>query len=258
MQGLFQNPMADPYVVGVSSGAALGATVAILKVPPGVWSSAAAIPVLAFAGAVGTMVLVYRLAAVRGHASMTALLLAGLAVGSILMALVSFLLLGSGEQMDEVVYWLMGSFSGRGWPDVRLATPHILLGSLLILVFARDLNALLLGEEPARHLGVDVEWIRRLILIGAAWVTAAAVAVSGIIGFVGLIVPHLVRLVLGPDHRILLPAAALVGGMVMVLTDTVARTVLSPHELPVGIATAVIGGPFFIHLLRQRERERSG
>lgn len=257
-QGLFQNPMADSYVMGVSSGAALGATVAILKVPPGGWFGVSAIPVLAFAGAIGTVMLVYRLATVRGYSSITALLLAGLAVGSIMMALVSYLMLTAGEQLDAVVYWLMGSFSGRGWPDVRLAVPHILLGSLLIMALARDLNALLLGEEPARHLGIDVEWIKRLLLIGASWVTAAAVAVSGLIGFVGLIVPHLVRLVFGPDHRLLLPAAALVGAAMMVSADTVARTVLSPQEVPVGIVTAVIGGPFFIYLLRQRERERLG
>lgn len=257
-QGLFRNPMADPYVVGVSAGAALGATVAILFGLPQAGLGFGAIPVMAFAGALVTVMLVYRLAAVRGRATTVAMVLAGLAVSSVITAVVSFLMLMSGDKLEQLIYWLMGSLSGRTWSDLYLALPYITLGGAVVILFARDLNALLLGDEPALHLGIEVEPVQKIILAAASLVTAAAVAVSGLIGFVGLVVPHVARFFFGPDHRLLLPAAALSGAITLVLADVVARTIIKPQEVPVGIVTALVGGPFFLYLLRKREGERPG
>jgi iron complex transport system permease protein len=248
MQGFFRNPMADPSIIGVSSGAAVGAvaSIALPALPFGIGLQFAA-----FVGAVVAAFAVYLIATEGGRTPVATLLLAGVAVQTFLGAVVSFLLLQSGESLDRAVFWLMGHLHDASWGDVRTTLVVLPPAFLVLFVYARDLNVLLLGEEDAHSLGIEVERTKRVLLALASLVTAAAVAVSGVIGFVGLVVPHMMRLVVGPDHRVLLPASALGGAAFLVVTDTVARS--GPAELPVGIVTAAVGAPFFIYLLRSRE-----
>lgn len=247
MQGFFRNPMADPAIIGVSSGAAVGAVATIaLAVPVG-------LEVAAFVGAVVTAGVVYALATRNGRTSVATLLLAGVAVQTFLGAVISFMLYNSGESLRQAVYWLMGNLVERNWSHAEVVVPAAILGFAVLMMYSRDLNVLLLGEEDAHSLGVEVERTKRVLLLVSSLMTAAAVAVSGVIGFVGLIVPHAMRLVVGPDHRVLLPASALGGAIFLVLADALARSVLGAAELPVGIVTAFVGVPFFLYLLRQRE-----
>ncbi len=250
LQGLLRNPMADPYVIGVSSGAALGATLA-MTLGLGKGLGLGMVPAAAFLGALASIAMVYTLARTGGRLPVLNLLLAGVAVGSFLSALVSALLVFAHRDVRPVIFWLMGGLGGRGWFHLAAASPYMLLGAGGILLLARELNALLLGEESARQLGVDTERVKLWLVAAAALATAAAVAVAGIIGFVGLVVPHMARLVVGADHRILLPAAGLGGAALLVLADTAARVALAPGEIPVGIITSLIGGPFFLYLLRR-------
>jgi len=252
-QGLFRNPMADPYVIGVSSGASLGAVCSmlfqsVLNIPLHY-----GIPVFAFSFAIITILLVYNLARVGGKVPVMTLLLAGMAVSALLSALVSLCMFFSGDQLHKIVFWMMGGFSGRGWNYVFMFLPYAVLGAMVICIYARELNALLLGEEPAQHLGIEVEKVKRRLLIAASLLTGACVSVSGMIGFVGLIIPHIVRILFGPDHRTLLPAVALIGASFLLIADIIARLIIAPAELPVGIITALIGGPFFIYLLRRQK-----
>ncbi|WP_227376225.1 vitamin B12 ABC transporter permease BtuC [Haladaptatus halobius] len=249
MQGFFRNPMADPSIIGVSSGAAVGAVATIafsISLP-------FALPAFAFVGAMVAAFGVYLLATQDGRTPVATLLLSGVAVQTLLGAVVSFLLLESGESLREAVFWLMGHLHYASWGKVGVALPVSLLGFLVLAAFAQELNVLLLGEEDAHNLGVEVERTKRLLLAVASVVTAAAVAVSGVIGFVGLVVPHVMRLLVGPDHRILLPTSALAGAVFLVATDTVARSAAGAEQLPVGIVTAFLGAPFFLYLLRKRE-----
>ncbi|GAB7013453.1 vitamin B12 ABC transporter permease BtuC [Halolamina salina] len=254
MQGFFRNPMADPSIIGVSSGAAVGAVAAI--VAPALIPFGLGLEPAAFAGALITAFGVYAIATEGGRTPVATLLLAGVAVQTFLGAVTSFLLLHSGESMEEVVYWLMGHLDNAGWGDfvpvagLPLLPLFVACCFLLLLAYARDLNVMLLGEEEAAGLGIEVERTKRLLLAVSAVMTGAGVAVSGVIGFVGLIVPHVMRLVVGPDHRILLPTAALAGSAFLVAADTVARS--GAQELPVGIVTAAVGAPFFLFLLRRR------
>ncbi len=252
-QGLFKNPLADPYILGISSGAALGAAFGLVYGLTWTVLGMGAVPVLAFMGGVVSITAVYHLARVNGTVPVMSLLLAGVALGAFLSAALALLMYTDVDRVGQVVFWLLGSLSGANWTKVWMAVPYLLLGLAIILLHSRELNALLLGEEPAQHLGVDVERVKRSLLLGGTLATAAAVSVSGVIGFLGLIVPHGVRLVVGPDHRFLLPVTALMGASFMVLADTLARTVLAPAELPVGILTAFCGGPFFLYILRQRK-----
>jgi len=247
MQGFFRNPMADPSIIGVSSGAAVGA-VATIAVP---FAVPFGLPTAAFLGAVVAAFGVYLLGTEDGRTPVATLLLAGVAVQTFLGAVVSFLLLYTGESLERAVYWLMGHLHLASWGDVALTLPVALAGFAVLFAYARDLNVLLLGEEDAHALGVEVERTKRLLLAVASVVTGAAVAVSGVIGFVGLVVPHVMRLLVGPDHRVLLPTSALAGATFLVATDTVARS--GAAEIPVGIVTAFLGAPFFIYLLRTRE-----
>ncbi len=252
MQGLFKNPMADPYIMGISSGAALGAifTIVFGLTIFGMYT----IPLIAFVGAVAAIFLVYNIASVRGKLPVSTLLLAGIAVTLFLSAIISFLMYTAGEKLHGIVFWLMGGLWGRNWNHVMMAFPFICFGSILIYIFARDLNVILLGEEPAQHLGIEVEALKKIIILSTSLITAAAVSVSGIIGFVGLVIPHIMRILVGPDHRVLLPSSALVGGIFLIWADTLARTIIAPTEIPVGIITALFGAPFFIYLLRTRKR----
>lgn len=252
-QGLFRNPMADPYVIGVSSGAALGAVAGILVLGKMGWNLTYGIPGFAFASAILTIFLVYRLARIGGKVPVMTLLLAGIAVNSFLSALVSLCMFYSGNQLHQVVFWLLGGFSGRGWDYVLMFMPYALVGSGIAFLYARELNGMLIGEEQAQHLGIDVERVKLFLLFAAALLIGSCVSVSGLIGFVGLIIPHIVRLIIGPDHRLLLPMVALTGAIFMVSADIAARTIIAPEELPVGVVTALVGGPFFIYLLRRQK-----
>ncbi|WP_254543920.1 vitamin B12 ABC transporter permease BtuC [Halomarina pelagica] len=254
MQGFFRNPMADPSIIGVSSGAAVGAVAAIVVGPPAIVAGLPAgvrIAALAFAGALAAAALVYAIASKDGRTPVATLLLAGVAVQTFLGAVVSFLLVQAGDSLERALYWLMGHLHGAGWNDVTLTLPVVLVSFGVLAAYARDLNVLLLGEEDAHALGIEVERTKRILLAVSTLMTAVAVAVVGVVGFVGLIVPHVMRLLVGPDHRILLPTSALAGSTFLVLTDALARS--GPGELPVGIVTAALGAPFFLYLLRRRE-----
>ena len=259
MQGLFRNPLADPGLVGVSSGAALGAAGAIvLGATWGVPAAGALGPVLvavaAFAGGLATAFVVYRIATARGRTSVTTMLLAGIAVNALCGAGVGALVLFADDgQLRDLTFWTLGSLGGATWGALAIAAP--LVGAAVVASpwLARALDALLLGEAEARHLGVRTERVKAIAVTLAALAVAAATAVSGLIGFVGLVAPHLVRLLLGPGHRALLPASALAGAVLLVFADLVGRTVLAPVEVPIGIVTAVAGAPFFLALL-MRER----
>jgi len=253
MQALFRNPMASPYILGISSGAAFGASLAIvlgISLVTGIY----AVPLMAFLFALLTVFLVYGIAKVRGRTPVETLLLTGIAVASLFSALVSFMLYVAGEKLSRIVFWLMGGFWASDWNKVVIASPLILLGIAATFLFSRHLNLILMGEETALNLGLEVETFKKIILVFASLITAVAVSVCGIIGFVGLIIPHAMRIVVGPNHRILLPSSCLVGAMFLVWVDTLARTIIQPTELPIGIITALLGVPFFLYLLRKRKR----
>lgn len=249
-QGILLNPLADPYTLGVSAGAAFGAAVALLLNLSAAGSYS--IPFFAFAGAVLTLVLVLYLSASGGGFSSNNLILSGIIVASILSAAISFLKYVADEQVAVIIFWLMGSFGSRTWADVGFTLVFVALGLAVFLFFSRDLNLLALGDRSAASLGVNTGRVTLVILVTASLVTAVCVSVSGIIGFVGLLVPHMMRSVTGPDNRKLLPAALLAGGILMLAADTVTRAVL-PHEIPIGVLTALIGGPFFCYIFRRRQ-----
>lgn len=248
LQALLRNPLADPYVLGISSGAALGDIGAL-------WIGgrvAAASPFAAFAGALLTMAWVYALGRRGGRLASTSLLLAGVITASFLSASILFVLtLLSTRDVRGAAFWLMGDLSVVTGVQLRALVPAIVLGTGAVYWFAKDLNVLLLGEEEAAHLGVNVGRVETAVYILASLLTGLAVSVSGAIGYLGLLVPHLGRMLVGNDHRTLLPTAALGGAIVLVLSDTLARTVIAPAELPVGAVTAVAGAPVFIYLLRR-------
>lgn len=253
-QGMFKNPMADPYVIGISSGAALGATIAIILKLDFIFLGFSSVSLFAFIGALIAVTLVYNIAKVKNQIPVTTLLLSGVAIGQFFTAIMSFMMVIFNKDMNKIIYWTLGSLSGKGWnPIITISIPVI--ASIVILnFFARDLNIMLTGEESAKSLGVNVEKTKVYILMLGTFMCSLAVSVSGIIGFVGLIIPHIVRLIIGPDHRILLPSSALLGGVFMIFADTISRTIISPIEIPVGIITAIFGGPFFIYLLRARKK----
>ncbi len=255
-QGLFRNPLADPYLIGISSGAGLGATVAIALGLPLRWGGLGAVSLLAFAGALGATILVYILSRTGGRPSVTTLLLAGVALGAFLSSVATFLMFHGKDafQTVHIVGWLMGSFALSNWARVRLLGPVLAVGGALLWAYAHRLNVLQLDDEQAQQLGIPVERTRLALIVAVSLVTATAVAVSGVVGFVGLIVPHAVRLIWGPDHRFLLPMSVLAGAVFMILADGLARSLLSPTELPVGVVTAFCGAPFFLYLLRQKRK----
>ncbi len=250
-QGVLRNPLADPYLIGASAGAALGAAGAILF---GLGGGASwALPLLAFVGAIGAVALVYRLASTGGRAlSVERLLLAGVAVSSFLSALLSLAMLAKAEAFTQLYFWLMGGLSGRGWEHVALLVPYAALASAGLLAYVPRLNLLQLGEETARGLGVDLARDQRVVIALAALLTAAVVSVCGMIGFVGLVVPHVARLLAGPDLRRMLPVAAVLGAGLLTAADLAARLLWAPVEIPVGVLTAMLGAPFFLMLLARR------
>jgi iron complex transport system permease protein len=255
-QALFRNPMADPAIIGVSSGAALGAIIVILA-GGGAALGGMGVSGAAFIGAVATAFVVYRLARIGPAVQVATLLLAGIAIAAIISAAISLVMTFSGQEIRSIYFWLLGGLGARGWRSLAAATPLVVAGVALAMMSAGDLNLTALGEERAAQLGLEVERFKRVMLGVGSLLTAAAVSVAGLIGFVGLMTPHILRLVIGSDHRRLLPASVLGGAAFMVLADLAARTVVSPQEIPVGAVTAVLGGPFFLYLLR-RERRTAG
>ena len=257
-QGLFRNPMADPYIIGTSAGAALGATIAMVLPVELSLLGFGLVPLAAFIGALSTVLLVYNLARVGGKTPIVSMLLAGFVVSALLTSVISFMMAIS-DQLDlnirSVFSFLMGHISVVGWEWSVFIAPLVVAGVVVARFFAYHLNAFSLGEEGAAYVGIEVERDKILILALGSVLTAAAVSIGGLIGFVGLVMPHAVRLVLGPDHRLLLPASALAGAIFVVFADLLARVVLAPTEIPVGVVTAVVGAPFFLYLLRRSRRE---
>lgn len=251
-QGLLKNHLADPYILGVSSGAAVGAALAIITG----WGikSGWVLPFFAFLGACIALLLVLQLGKGRGASQATSLILAGVVVQAFFSALLTLAISTSPEEMQRIQFWLMGSFAFRGWQHISLMFPFFLIGFLLCWRFSRELNLMVLGERSALHLGVNVERLRIFLLIIASLMTSAAVAVSGMIGFVGLVVPHMMRMLTGADHRFLLPLSALFGASFLIWADGLARIVLAPQELPIGVVTAFVGAPFFAGILRKHQR----
>lgn len=253
MQGLFRNPMAEPYVLGMSSGAAAGASAAIVLGLGGIFGIYA-IPAMAFISAVITIFVVYSIAHTDGKVPTETLLLSGIAVGFFLQAAVSFLkLIAPMDALRDVVLWLMGSFAGVSWNDAAIIVVPILGGLFILLFLSREINAFQFGEETAMHIGIEVELMKRILLTATALITAVSVSTAGIIGFTGLVMPHIARMLVGADQRIQIPVAAVTGGIFLVLADTLARSIARPAEIPVGIITAVVGAPYFVYLLRRRK-----
>lgn len=252
-QGLLRNPMADPYVLGISSGAAFGATIAIL-----LGYSAFGLGFFAFITSLITVYFVYMLSKSGVRVSMTIMLLAGIAISAFMSALISLMMLLNHDEFSRIVFWTMGGFSLVNWNSVYFSAPVILVGAIIMYMFSRDLNAILTGEEVAEHLGVNTELVKKIILAVGSLITAAAVSAGGIIGFVGLIIPHISRLIIGPDNRILVPFSAISGAIFLTLADMLARLLLKPAEIPVGIITAAFGGPFFLYLLVMSKRKSEG
>ncbi|MDF2924249.1 MAG: iron transporter [Paenibacillaceae bacterium] len=256
-QGVLRNPLADPYTLGVASGASVGAAFIILfglQRIIGQWT----IPLVAFITGALTLFAVFRLSSHEGKTKVETLILAGVVVNAFLSAFVSLMVSLSNQVVNEILYWLMGSLSMRGWDYSLLLLPYFAAGLLVLLANMRALNLFTLGERQAAHLGVDLERTRLVILTVSTLLTAAAISVSGVIGFVGLVVPHLIRLATGPDYRLIVPLSAVVGGIYVLWSDTLARLVLSPKEIPLGVVTALLGAPFFAYLLRKRKYRQSG
>ena len=244
MQALFKNPMADPYILGTSSGGALGASLAI------VFLGGFFVPIFAWIGAIAAILIVWSIAGRRGVISVETLLLTGIAVSFFFSALVSFLIAIAGQNVHQIIFWLMGGFWNASPSDAILSACILIPAGSLLFFMGRDLNALSLGEETAAHLGIDATRARWAVLGGSTLLVAGAVSIAGSIGFIGLVTPHIVRMLIGPDNQIVIPASILAGGILLVLSDTLARTFFS--DLPVGIITAFIGAPFFIWLIHQR------
>jgi iron complex transport system permease protein len=255
MQAVFRNPMASPYILGLSSGAAFGAALAMMM-PLAFLPMLVTVPLFAFIFCMATMFLVYFISRVGGRVPTETLLLSGIAVGSLFSALVSLLTYLAGDRMVGIVFWTMGNLSQNGWENTLVVIPLVLAGSLIMATRGRELNAMMLGDAHAKDLGVDVKKVRLEMLISSSLVTAAAVAFVGVIGFVGLVVPHIIRILIGPDNRALLPLSMLGGAAFVILCDYLSRTLfVGLGILPIGILTSLIGAPYFIYLLRRRRHE---
>ena len=250
MQALFKNPLADPYVLGASSGAGFGAA---LIISLGV-VSAIFVPLAAFSGAIIASFTVYALSMIGPRSSVSLLLLSGIALSTFFSALISYLMFVAGSNLQELVFWLMGGLWASTWQYVEITFPVVLVWTIILYAYARDLNLMLSGEESAQHLGVAVENLKRILLVTVSFIVGVAVAFCGIIGFVGLIVPHVVRTFTGPDHKALIPASALFGGILLIWADIIARSAIPGTEVPVGIITALLGAPFFMYLVRSKRK----
>lgn len=250
-QGILLNPLADPYTLGVSAGAAFGASIALLLEIP--LLGAYSVPLFAFVGSLLTLLFVLSISSFEGRIASNNLILSGIIVATILSAGISFIKYVADEQVSVIIFWLLGSFNSRTWVDVFLTFGVVTAGGLFCLYFARDLNVMALGDRIAMSLGVHANKTRVALLVAASLIASICVAVSGIIGFVGLVIPHMMRFVVGSDNRTLLPASALSGGTLLLFADTVTRAVL-PHEIPIGVLTAITGGPVFCYIFRKRRK----
>jgi iron complex transport system permease protein len=256
-QGILRNPLADPYTLGVSTGASVGAAIMIhfgLMQVMGQWT----VPLVAFVTGIITLVFVFYLSRIGGKMSMETLILAGVVVNAFLGSFVQFMVSLSNNVVNAILYWLMGSIAMKGWIYSEVLFPYLLLGFLVLLIYGRAMNLFALGERQAAHLGISVERTKIIVLVVSTLLTAAAVSVSGVIGFVGLVVPHVIRLLVGPDYRIIIPIATIGGGIYVLWADTIARVILSPRDIQLGIITAFIGAPFFAYLLRKQMIKQKG
>lgn len=256
-QGVLRNPLADPYTLGVASGSSVGAAFIILfglQMAIGLWT----IPIVAFSTGVLTLIGVIWLARAKGAMHIETLILSGVIIQSFLGAFVSLMVSMSQGVVNQILFWIMGSLALRNWDNVYMLIPFLAIGAPILLYYGKTLNLFVLGERHAAHLGVKVERTKLIVLLCSTLLTAAAVSVSGVIGFVGLVVPHLIRLLVGPDYRLILPLAAIGGGAYVLWADTIARIVLSPKEIPLGVVTALIGAPFFAYLLHRRKLNEGG
>lgn len=251
-QSVFRNPLTDPYVLGISSGASLGASLAILF---GLQSHIWGIGLCALATALITVWIVYRIASIGNRLHTTTLLLTGVCLTFLITAVISFIMVLRQDKMDSIIFWTMGSFASASWFDIAVVAPVVLIGICVVFYFAKDLNLLLAGSETAKSLGVEVEKVKRILLFFTTLMIAFVVSSCGVIGFVGLVVPHCLRLILGPDNRRVVPCSILGGALFVLLCDTLARTVLQPSELPVGSLTALVGAPLFIYLLYKNKKK---
>jgi len=257
-QGVLRNPLADPFTLGVSSGSAVGASMLIFFGLQYSLIGAWTLPALAFVTGSLTLWGVMALAREGGKIPTNSLILSGVVMQSFLGAVVSFLTAMSKQTVNEILYWTMGSLSLRGWSYTAILLPYFLVGLLLVWSRARSLNLLSLGERQAAHLGVNVEGLKLMVLLVSTLLTAAAVSMAGVIGFVGLVIPHVVRLIVGADYRLIVPLSAIGGGIFMVWADTIARSLLAPTEIPLGVVTAFVGAPFFGYLLYRSKKQRKG
>ncbi|OGF48738.1 MAG: hypothetical protein A2044_08320 [Candidatus Firestonebacteria bacterium GWA2_43_8] len=252
-QGLLKNPLADPYLLGVSSGAALGAAIIILSSLPFFFFGIPVVPFAAFAGALLSMFLVYGLARTKGKISLHTLLLSGVIINFSFSAVIMLIITLSNKGLAEVVVWMMGTLNNTNYDLLPYITPAALLLMFIIYMFSNDLNIIAVGEETAVYLGVKTERVKKILFILTSMLTALAVSVSGLIGFVGLIIPHIARMIVGPDHRVLIPFSAILGGIFLILSDMLCRSVIAPSEIPTGVVTAILGGPFFLYLLKRKK-----
>ncbi len=253
-QGILLNPLADPYTLGVSSGAAFGASLALLlAITMPLLPEPLSVPLFAFGGSILTLFIVLRLSSFHGQISNQSLILSGVIVGAILSAGISFFKYLADEQVALIIFWLMGSFTAASWQGVTLLAVSFIVGLAISFFYARDLNIISLGRQSADSLGVDTAKVRIILLLTASFLAALCVSMSGIIGFIGLIIPHLTRYITGPDNRILLPASALCGALLLLAADTFTRAIL-PAEIPIGVFTALVGGPFFCLIFRSKQK----
>ncbi|WP_308639328.1 FecCD family ABC transporter permease [Paenibacillus silvisoli] len=256
-QGVLRNPLADPFTLGVATGCSVGAAFMIVfgyQTIIGLWS----VPVVAFVTGMITLVIVFALSRARGAIQVETLILSGVIVQAFLGAFVTFLVSMSQSVINEAMFWLMGSLNGRSWAHARLIAPFLIVGIPVLIRYAQHLNLFVLGEKHAAHLGVNVERTKLMVLIVSTLLTAVAVSIAGVVGFVGLVVPHLLRLIVGPDYRLIVPLSAVCGALYLLWADTLARTALSPKEISLGVVTALIGAPFFAYLLYRRKVLQGG
>ncbi|NQT66681.1 MAG: iron chelate uptake ABC transporter family permease subunit [Actinobacteria bacterium] len=254
-QGLFRNPMADPFVIGVSAGAAFGATIGLVFITGVGLLGISTTTIFALLGALATTFLVYSISSARGKVSVTTLLLSGIALSAMLSAMTSFIMIFRVHNMAKIIFWIMGGLTAASWYKFNIIAPMIVVLMIISGFYMRDLNIISLGDKRAAQLGVQTERVKKILLIMASLIAALAVSVSGIIGFVGLLTPHILRLIVGPDHKILYPTSAVAGGIVLLMSDTLARTILMPREIPVGIITSIVGVPFFLYLLVKSKKQ---
>jgi iron complex transport system permease protein len=254
-QGLFRNPMADPFVIGVSAGAAFGATIGLVFITGVGLLGISTITIFALLGALATTFLVYSISSARGKVSVTTLLLSGIALSAMLSAMTSFIMIFRTHDLAKIIFWIMGGLTAASWYKFNIIAPMVVVLIIISGFYMRDLNIISLGDERAAQLGVQTERVKKILLIMASLIAALAVSVSGIIGFVGLVTPHILRLIVGPDHKILYPTSAVAGGIVLLMSDTLARTILMPREIPVGIITSIVGVPFFLYLLVKSKKQ---